>query len=199
MYRSLMKQVKHFLVRAQKSLDVLHTNANNSKRNNKNAIRNNRSLSVYIDHDANQSLPINTPSPDSRFTRAKSVTQISTSSSNSSTSSGFRDFTWSVLKRNDPVHCTPTSRAKNTNQRLAQENLSKSQEDVLYRCANDYSVNIENNKDHIPPEKLSQDAFRYVLQSMNTLKFFFRFFQAKNYFLDTIEEILTLLAMKLIH
>ncbi|XP_034943526.1 bromodomain-containing protein DDB_G0270170 [Chelonus insularis] len=152
MYRSLMKQVVNFLERAQKSLDNLH--ASNS-RSHKNIGKSTRNLSIYADESSsNQSNSFRSISPTSKFTRAKSVTQISSVSG----SSGFRDFTWSVLRRNDPVHCTPP---RNKIDSHSQFNLNKSYDGVISRQNNDVADAKEKN-DHVPPKKLSQEAFRLM-------------------------------------
>ncbi|XP_012279537.1 uncharacterized protein LOC105699254 [Orussus abietinus] len=149
MYRSLMEQVVRFLDRTRKSLDILH-----EKTNPKDKLRVPRSRSVHAVHceeahhrSGNPNVSGVPPSSTSRFTRAKSVTQISPSGS------GFREFTWSVLRRNDPVNCTSPRNNKPTRQ-----DLNKTHEGVIYR----HPKQVEMDPDDIPPEKLSQEAFRLM-------------------------------------
>lgn len=151
MYRSLMEQVARFLDRAHKSLDILHEK-NNPK--DKSGARVPRSRSVHTVHavhaDSSPSRGTLTSSSSSsngssRFTRAKSVNQISAGT-------GFREFTWSVLRRNDPAHCTPPR------DKSHQDNLNKTHEGVLYRRPKQ----MELDPDDVPPEKLSQEAFRLM-------------------------------------
>ncbi|KAK2586585.1 hypothetical protein KPH14_011463 [Odynerus spinipes] len=151
MYRSLMEQVARFLDRAHKSLDILHEK-NNPK--DKSGARVPRSRSVHAVHavhgDCSPSRGTLTSSSSSsngssRFTRAKSVNQISAGT-------GFREFTWSVLRRNDPVHCTPPR------EKSHQDNMNKTHEGVLYRRPKQ----MELDPDDVPPEKLSQEAFRLM-------------------------------------
>ncbi|XP_043285942.1 uncharacterized protein [Venturia canescens] len=174
MYRSLMGQIVRFLERARKSLDILH-----EKSNPKGKIsRVPRSRSVQgiderddsigrnkkRDNDVAAASTNNRPignSPGSRFTRAKSVAQISPQPSN-----GIRDFTWSVLRKNDPGHSTPP-RSK-SKQQLNQSfspsptplnELNQTHEGVIYRRPQHPA---EIDPDNVPPEKLSQEAFRLM-------------------------------------
>ncbi|XP_018368703.1 PREDICTED: uncharacterized protein LOC108764815 [Trachymyrmex cornetzi] len=156
MYRSTMEQVTHFLGRAHRSLEILH-----AKENSKDKRRVPRSRSVhtvvYTDPSPNRgtATPSSSSSTSSPFTRAKSVTQIGSPSATC-----FREFTWSVLRRNDPVHCT-TPRVK------PPLDLSKTNDvpdNVVYR----EPKQTELNPDEIPPEKLSQEAFR-LLRTVESL------------------------------
>ncbi|XP_015598422.1 uncharacterized protein LOC107269265 isoform X2 [Cephus cinctus] len=153
MYRSLLDQVLRFLDRTRKSLDILHEKNNPKGKNS----RVPRSRSVHAVH-AEASGTRGTSSSlidDSSFTRAKSVTQIAPSNS------GARDFTWSVLRRNDPAHCTPP-RGK------PPQDSNKSHEGIAYRRPKQ----LELNPDDVPPEKLSQEAFRLMrtVQSLLAVK-----------------------------
>ncbi|XP_018403020.1 PREDICTED: uncharacterized protein LOC108779947 [Cyphomyrmex costatus] len=156
MYRSTMEQVAHFLGRAHRSLEILH-----AKENSKDKRRVPRSRSVHTvvhgDPSPNRgtATPLSSSSTSSPFTRAKSVTQIG-----SPNATCFREFTWSVLRRNDPVHCT-TPRVK------PPLDLSKTNDvpdNVVYR----EPKQTELNPDEIPPEKLSQEAFR-LLRTVESL------------------------------
>lgn len=145
MYRSLMEQVVRFLDRTRKSLDILH-----EKSSAKDKGRVPRSRSVHTVHiepspSPGASTTSSSSSESSRFTRAKSVNQISPSPS------VLRDFTWSVLRRNDSVHST-TPRLK-----LAPKpDLNKTHDGVIYRRPKQ----LDHDPDLVPPEKLSQEAFR---------------------------------------
>jgi len=148
MYRSTMEQVAHFLGRAHRSLEILHAKENPKE---KRRVPRSRSVHTVVHVDPSPSRGTATSSPSSStsspFTRAKSVTQIE-----SPNSTCFREFTWSVLRRNDPVHCT-TPRVK------PPLDLNKTNDDnVVYR----EPKQTELNPDEIPPEKLSQEAFRCV-------------------------------------
>ncbi|XP_029168137.1 uncharacterized protein LOC114938366 [Nylanderia fulva] len=156
MYRSTMEQVAQFLGRVHRSLEILH-----SKENIKDKRRVPRSRSVHTVVNADPSpnrgtaTPSSSSSTSSPFTRAKSVTQISTPNAIC-----FREFTWSVLRRNDPVHCT-SPRVK------PPQDLNKTNhvpENVAYREPKQTEV----NPDEIPPEKLSQEAFR-LLRTVESL------------------------------
>ncbi|XP_015125118.1 uncharacterized protein LOC107046907 [Diachasma alloeum] len=151
MYRSLMRQVARFLDRTKKSLD--YVNEKNANRNKRSSSRSNRSQSVYIEESSTNSSTVMSPINSSKFTRAKSVTQIPANGC-----SGFREFTWSVLRRNDPAHCTPP-RVKTD--RKTNEDLNKTHEGVVYRRPSK-DANSEENGDHVPTEKLSQEAFRLM-------------------------------------
>lgn len=146
MYRSLMMQVVRFLDRARKSLDILHEK--NTLKDKGSTGRVPRSRSVHAVHaDCSLNSGVSTPSSSSssdssHFTRAKSVTQISPCTT------GHREFTWSVLRRNDPVHCTPP--------RNKSHDLNKTHEGVVYKRPKQ----LELNPNEVPPEKLSQEAYR---------------------------------------
>lgn len=150
MYRSTMEQVAHFLGRVHRSLEILHTKENPK---DKRRVPRSRSVHTVVHADPSPNRGTATPSSSSStsspFTRAKSVTQISSPSAIC-----FRDFTWSVLRRNDPVHCT-SARAKPS------QDLNKMNDvpdNVVYR----EPKQTELNPDDVPPEKLSQEAFRCV-------------------------------------
>lgn len=145
MYRSLMEQVMRFLDRARKSLDILHEKSNHKEKNSSGRVPRSRSVhAVHADASPNRvaSASSTSSSDSSRFTRAKSVTQISPCTT------GYREFTWSMLRRNDPAHCTPP--------RNKSQELNKSHEGVVYRRPKQ----AELDPNDIPPEKLSQEAFR---------------------------------------
>lgn len=155
MHRSLLEQVLRFLDRARKSLDILH-----EKSVSKEKSRVPRSRSVHTVHgDPSPSRATSasvssssSSSGSSRFSRAKSVTQISGGT--------FRDFTWSVLRRNDPVHCTPP--------RAKPQDLNQTHDGVVYRRPK----KTEIDPDDVPPEKLSQEAFRLMrtVQSLLSMR-----------------------------
>lgn len=156
MYRSTMEQVAHFLGRAHRSLEILHAKENPK---DKRRVPRSRSVHTVVHTDPSPSRGTATPSPSSStsspFTRAKSVTQIGSPSATC-----FREFTWSVLRRNDPVHCT-SPRIKSPS------DLSKASDvpdNVVYR----EPKQTELNPDEIPPEKLSQEAFR-LLRTVESL------------------------------
>ena len=147
MYRSLMEQVVRFLDRARKSLDILHEKSSLKDKGSTGRVP--RSRSVHAVHgDCSPSRAISasssSSSDSSRFTRAKSVTQISPCAT------GCREFTWSVLRRNDPVHCTPP--------RNKPQDLNKTHDGVVYRRPKQ----PELDPNEVPPEKLSQEAFRLM-------------------------------------
>lgn len=189
MYRSLMEQVVRFLDRARKSLDIIHDKStskrnsnshNNSSLKEKSRVPRSRSVhAVHADHNGSPSRCMtnssscassttssgssvsSTSSSSSRFSRAKSVAQISGNTS-TGTTSGLRDFTWSVLRRNDPVHCTPP-RTKPPPPPVPQvsvsvQDVNKTQDSIVYRRPKQ----PELDPDDVPPEKLSQEAFRCV-------------------------------------
>lgn len=150
MYRSTMEQVAQFLGRAHRSLEILHAKENLK---DKRRVPRSRSVHTVVHADPSPNRSTATPSPSlstsSPFTRAKSVTQIGSPSATC-----FREFTWSVLRRNDPVHCS-SSRVK------PPQDLNKpndNSDNVVYR----EPKQSELNPDDIPPEKLSQEAFRCV-------------------------------------
>jgi len=157
MYRSTMEQVAHFLGRAHRSLEILHIKENIK---DKRRVPRSRSVHTVMHADPSPSLGATSPSSTSSmsssspFTRAKSVTQIGSPSATC-----FREFTWSVLRRNDPVHCT-SPRAKPPQDRGKAGDLAN--DNVVYREPKQPEV----NPDEIPPEKLSQEAFRYAERSL---------------------------------
>ncbi|XP_035730921.1 uncharacterized protein LOC118445478 [Vespa mandarinia] len=155
MYRSLMEEVARFLDRAHKSLIILHEK-NNSK--DKNNARVPRSRSVHAvdtttttDCSPNRGNSTNSSSSSgsSRFTRAKSVNQISGGSA-------FREFTWSVLRRNQNT-CTDNSNIPSCREQSYQDE-KKMADGVTYTKPKQ----MELNPDDVPPEKLSQEAFRLM-------------------------------------
>lgn len=165
MYRSTMEQVAHFLGRAHRSLEILH-----AKENPKDKRRVPRSRSVHTvvhttDPSPSRGAAMQSPSSLSSltvspFTRAKSVTQIG-----SPNATCFREFTWSVLRRNDPVHCT-SPRVK------PPLDLNKTINDVPDNVVYREPKQTELNPDEIPPEKLSQEAFRLLrtVESLLTMR-----------------------------
>ncbi|XP_026671619.1 cell wall protein RBR3-like isoform X2 [Ceratina calcarata] len=151
MYRSLLEQVTRFLDRARKSLDILHEKNNPKDKNS--ASRVPRSRSVHAGH-GDESPKSATPtssssSSSSRFTRAKSVTQISPSTTS------YRDFTWSMLRKNDPTQCTPPSQDHKI-------------DGIVYREPGQ----PELDPNDVPPEKLSEEAFRLMrtVQSLISMR-----------------------------
>lgn len=155
MYRSLMEEVARFLDRAHKSLIILHEK-NNSK--DKNNARVPRSRSVHAvdtttttDCSPNRGNSTNSSSSSgsSRFTRAKSVNQISGGSA-------FREFTWSVLRRNQNT-CTDNNTQPPPCREQSYQEEKKMADGVTYTKPKQ----MELNPDDVPPEKLSQEAFRY--------------------------------------
>ncbi|XP_076302181.1 uncharacterized protein LOC143220411 [Lasioglossum baleicum] len=145
MYRSLMEQVVRFLDRARKSLDILHEKSNLKDKNSMGRVPRSRSVhTVHADSSPNRALSASSSSSSSRFARAKSVTQISPCTTS------YREFTWSMLRRNDPAHCTPP--------RNKSQNLNKTHDGVVYRRPKQ----SELDPNDIPPEKLSQEAFRLM-------------------------------------
>ncbi|EZA50102.1 hypothetical protein X777_11545 [Ooceraea biroi] len=158
MYRSTMEQVAHFLGRAHRSLEILHAKENAK---DKRRVPRSRSVHTVVHADPSPSRGTATPSSTSStmsspFTRAKSVTQIG-----SPGATCFREFTWSVLRRNDPVHCT-SPRAKPPQDRSKTSDVAN--DNVAYR----EPKQPELNPDEIPPEKLSQEAFR-LLRTVESL------------------------------
>lgn len=157
MYRSLMEQVARFLDRARKSLDIIHEKSSSKRNSNshnnsgfqeKSRVPRSRSVhAVHAEHNgspsrcttassscassttSSASSASSTSSSSSRFSRAKSVAQIS-----ANTTSGLRDFTWSVLRKNDPANCTPT-RTKPAPPPVSAsvQDVNKTQESVVYR------------------------------------------------------------------
>lgn len=103
-----------------------------------------RSRSVHAVHaDSSPNRAVSATSS-SHFMRAKSVTQISPCTTS------YREFTWSMLRRNDPTHCTPP--------RNKSQDLNKSHDGIIYRRPKQSEIDPND----IPPEKLSQEAFRLV-------------------------------------
>lgn len=161
MYRSLMEQVVRFLDRTRKSLDILH-----EKSSAKDKGRVPRSRSVHTVHIESSSSPgasttSSSSSESSRFTRAKSVNQISPSPSL------LKDFTWSVLRRNDSIHST-TPRFKIAPKPSSVVDLNKTHDGVVYRRPKQH----DHDPDLVPPEKLSQEAFRLMrtVQSLLSMR-----------------------------
>lgn len=156
MYRSTMEQVAHFLGRAHRSLEILHAKENPK---DKRRVPRSRSVHTVVHADPSPSRGTATPSPSSStsspFTRAKSVTQIGSPSATC-----FREFTWSVLRRNDPVHCT----SPHIKSPSDLNKTSDVPDNVVYR----EPKQTELNPDDIPPEKLSQEAFR-LLRTVESL------------------------------
>ncbi|XP_063987234.1 uncharacterized protein LOC135167699 [Diachasmimorpha longicaudata] len=151
MYRSLLRQIARFLGITKKSLDYLNKNNANTKRS---SARSNRSQSVYIEKTStNSTIPVTSPTNSPKFSRAKSVTQIPTSGC-----SGFREFTWSVFRRNDSAHSAPP---KVKSDKKTPEPVNKTADEVVYRRPGK-DVNSEETEDHVPTEKLSQEAFRLM-------------------------------------
>ncbi|CAL7934874.1 unnamed protein product [Xylocopa violacea] len=146
MYRSLMEQVVRFLDRARKSLDILHEKNNLKDKNSTGRVPRSRSVhAVHADSSPNRALSASSSSSSSsRFTRAKSVTQISPCTTS------YREFTWSMLRRNDSAHCTPP--------RNKSQELNKTHDGVVYRRPKQ----PELDPNDVPPEKLSQEAFRLM-------------------------------------
>ncbi|XP_015187737.1 PREDICTED: uncharacterized membrane protein DDB_G0293934-like, partial [Polistes dominula] len=165
MYRSLMEEVARFLDRAHKSLIILHEK-NNSKDKSNARVPRSRSVHAVDTTDCSpnrgnsttSSSSSGSSSASSRFTRAKSVNQISGGSA-------FREFTWSVLRRNQ------NSNFDNNGQQCEQ-----SYHDEKKTMADDVSYmkpkQMELNPDDVPPEKLSQEAFRLMrtVQSLLSMR-----------------------------
>ncbi|XP_071870251.1 uncharacterized protein [Bombus fervidus] len=155
MYRALMEQVLRFLDRARKSLDILHEKSN--PKDKKLTGRFPRSHSVHTVHADSSSIHVSSApssSTSSRFMKSKSVTQISPCTTN------FREFTWSMLRRNDTAHCTPP--------RNKSQDLNKTHDGVVYKTP----TSPELDPNDIPPQKLSQEAFRLMrtVQSLLSMR-----------------------------
>lgn len=145
-----MGQVVRFLERARKSLDILHEkSAAKGKTSRVPRSRSVNAVGQEIPTSEHNTSNIRSNESSSRFTRAKSVAQIAPQIS----CNGFREFTWSVLRRNDPAHCTPP-RNKTP---VALDELNQTHEGVIYRRPKQPT---EIDPDIVPPEKLSQEAFR---------------------------------------
>lgn len=143
----------NFLDRTRKSLDILQ-----EKSQQKDKKRVPRSRSVHTAHGTGESSPSRAISlssssstsstcsagSTSRFARAKSVTQISQQQQQHG---GLREFTWSVLRRNDSSSSTQPPRANST----------KDESYVGQKPA-------EIDPDEVPPAKLAQEAFRLFYQ-----------------------------------
>lgn len=152
MYRSLMEQVVRFLDRARKSLDILHEKNNLKDKNSMGRVPRSRSVhAVHADSSPNRAV---SATSSSHFMRAKSVTQISPCTTS------YREFTWSMLRRNDPTHCTPP--------RNKSQDLNKSHDGIIYRRPKQSEIDPND----IPPEKLSQEAFRLMrtVQSLLSMR-----------------------------
>lgn len=172
MYRALMVQVVRFLERTRKSLDILQKK--NYSKDKTSRVPRSRSVQAInggddsiaikkqetdIASSSTNNRPESGNSEGSKVNRAKSVAQISPQSS-----SKIRDFTWSVLRKKDPAHCTPP---KNKTKQQVQDSTSQSPaplKDVTPTQATavytrpEYPAEID--PDDVPPEKLSQEAFR---------------------------------------
>ncbi|CAD1475647.1 unnamed protein product, partial [Heterotrigona itama] len=153
MYRSLMEQVVQFLDRARKSLDILHEKGSHKDKSSAGRVPRSRSAhAVDADSSPNRAPSASPTSTSSRFTRVKSSTQISYTGN-------LREFTWSLFRRTDPAHCTPP-------RRKPQDHLNRTYDvDATYRRP-------ELDPDEIPPEKLSQEAFRLMrtVQSLLSMR-----------------------------
>ncbi|XP_046751269.1 uncharacterized protein LOC124414285 [Diprion similis] len=150
MYRALMAQVVRFLERAHKSLDILHEKSN--PKNGK-ASRVPRSRSVHgVDESSVSRSSHHSSVSSASFARAKSVTQISPTSGTSRDSTSI----WSVLRRTETPPPGP------------QQPLPEVQhhEGVVYRRRPKSS---ESNPDEVPPERLSQEAFRLMRTAQSLL------------------------------
>ncbi|XP_046492226.1 uncharacterized protein [Neodiprion pinetum] len=150
MYRALMAQVVRFLERAHKSLDILHEKSN--PKNGK-ASRVPRSRSVHgVDESSVSRGSHQSSASCASFARAKSVTQISP------TSGTNRDSTsvWSVLRRTE----TPPPGLQQPRPEV------QPHEGVVYRRR---PTSSENNPDEVPPERLSQEAFRLMRTAQSLL------------------------------
>lgn len=150
MYRALMEQVLRFLDRARKSLDILHEKSN--PKDKKSTGRFPRSYSVHTVHADSPSNHVSSApssSTSSRFMKSKSVTQISPCTTN------YRELTWSMLRRNDPAHCTSP--------RNKSQGLNKTHDGVVYKSPTQPKLDPND----IPPQKLSQEAFRYVTRYLS--------------------------------
>ena len=155
MYRSLMEQVVHFLDRARKSLDILHEKSGHKDKSSAGRVPRSRSAhAVDADSSPNRATSASpTSSSSSRFSRVKSSTQISYTSN-------LREFTWSLFRRTDPVHCTPPRR------KPQDHHVNRTYDGVTYRRP-------ELDPNEIPPEKLSQEAFRYCIENLLFQIFFY--------------------------
>ncbi|XP_011495325.1 PREDICTED: LOW QUALITY PROTEIN: uncharacterized protein DDB_G0271670 [Ceratosolen solmsi marchali] len=179
MYRSLMEQVVRFLERARKSLDIIHEKSlGKSATKDKSRVPRSRSVhAVQADHGGSPSSSCassttsstssasSTSSSSSRFGRAKSVAQIPANCSGPvtvSAATSLRDFTWSVLRRNEPAH-SASPRTKPLPPQLAHasasvQDVNKAHESIAYRRPRQSEI----DPDDVPPEKLAQEAFRLM-------------------------------------
>lgn len=170
MYRSLMEQVARFLDRVRKSLDKLPDKAAPCKARYNSSVlldkssRVPRSRSVHAVH-ANDDAPVRlscassttssssssstTSSSSSRFARAKSVAQISTNNG----AINPKDVTWSMHRRQEMM-------AKAKAPQPPPVVMSKSAVDVTEVAYRRPKTQPEMDPDDVPPEKLSQEAFR---------------------------------------
>lgn len=145
MYRALMEQVLRFLDRARKSLDILHEKSNPKDKKSTGRFPRSHSVhTVHADSSSNHVSSAPSSSTSSRFMKSKSVTQISPCTTN------YREFTWSMLRRNDPAHCTPP--------RHKSQGLNKTHDGVAYKAPTQPQLDPND----IPPQKLSQEAFRLM-------------------------------------
>ncbi|XP_014614794.1 PREDICTED: uncharacterized membrane protein DDB_G0293934-like, partial [Polistes canadensis] len=170
MYRSVMEEVARFLDRAHKSLIILHQK---NKSKDKTNARVPRSRSVHaVDttttdcspnrgNSTTSSSSSSSGSSSSRFTRAKSVNQISGGSA-------FREFTWSVLRRNQNTNSDNNNAQQQCCEQSYQEDKKTITDDVSYMKPKQ----MELNPDDVPPEKLSQEAFRLMrtVQSLLSMR-----------------------------
>lgn len=176
-YRGLMEQILAFLERLKKSLDKMEEksppkNRYNSSINLEISSGVPRSRSVHAVHanpeehgesavrltyassTTSSSSPCSTPLSSGRFTKAKSVNQIASKTSIGSTSTPMRqkDVGWNIQRR-----------LNNKEARKSLPVMSKSAFDVTtessaatYR----FPKSPKLDPDLVPPEKLSQEAFR---------------------------------------
>lgn len=135
-----MLQVAHFLDRTRKSLDILHNKSNAKDKGG----RVPRSRSVHADSSLSRGPSTSSSSSASSGTRAKSATRTS--------NTGFREFTRSILRKNDHSARSPQSPIK------LLPDANKIDSDIIYQ----EPKQTELNPDEVPPEKLSQEAFRYL-------------------------------------
>ncbi|KAK0092252.1 hypothetical protein PV326_001852 [Microctonus aethiopoides] len=152
MYHSLMKQVVHFLERARKSLNILHVTNNN----NKNTTRNSRNQSGCIEESSkDQSLTIFSHST-SRLNQSESITEISPGRS----CSDIRPFTCSMMNNNNFGH--RNAPLEDNFETLSQEYINKTKYQRIRHKSISDCTEIKATSDHVPPEKLSQEAFRLM-------------------------------------
>ncbi|KAK0180714.1 hypothetical protein PV327_003070 [Microctonus hyperodae] len=148
MYHSLMKQVVHFLERARKSLNILHVTNNN----NKNSTRNNRNQNVCMEESSKSLTEFSNST--SRLNQSESITEISRGRSD------IQNFTCFMMNNNSFSHQNPPLDVNF--QTLSQEFINKTKyQRIRHKSTSDCSE-INFTSDHIPPEKLSQEAFRLM-------------------------------------